>query len=305
MNNIKTKTAGCFLGLAIGDALGTTLEFAWRDEQPELTEIVGGGPFKLEPGEWTDDTSMALCLAESLIEKEQFDPRDQLTRYLKWYRTGYNSSNGRCFDIGYTTLTALEMFEDTDCEYCGSTAPDTAGNGSIMRIAPVIIRYWQNEEELLKYSALSSKTTHAAKEAVQASQIMALFIAGMFKGMKRKELFSDEFGNYILSKIPDLSPKLKIVVNGSYRKIIRDRVSSSGYVVDTLEAALWSFYNARFFSEAIILAVNLARDADTVGAVTGQIAGAYWGYNRDMEYFAKKIYEKERFIEMARELAGL
>src|SRR5687767_1119493 len=132
---------GSLLGLAVGDALGTTLEFKPPGIFPPLTDMIGGGPFNLEAGEWTDDTSMALCLAESLIERQAFDPVDQLARYLQWYRQGYLSSNGRCFDIGTTVRAALRRFEQTHEPYCGPTDPMSAGNGSLMRLAPVPLAY--------------------------------------------------------------------------------------------------------------------------------------------------------------------
>ena len=302
--NTINKLQGAFIGLAIGDAFGTTLEFAERDEYPKLTTIVGGGPFNLKPGQWTDDTSMALCLAESLIDCKGFNPIDQLERYSKWYRFGYNSSTGICFDIGNTTREAIERFEETNEAYCGSTHHRTAGNGSIMRLAPIAIKYWQNTNELIKYAALSSKTTHAAKEAVQASVVLALFLQGIFQAKHKDELFSTEFAKSIISKIDDISPKLEAVVLGSYKIKSRNEISSSGYVIDTLEAALWSFYNGKTFSEVIILAVNLAEDADTVGAVTGQIAGAYYGYGKEMKKWAENIYKKDEIISIVNNLTS-
>ena len=123
-----SRYRGSLLGLAVGDALGTTLEFKSPGTFTPIKDMVGGGPFNLEPGEWTDDTSMALCLAESLIEKEKFDPIDQMQRYLKWYREGHLSSNGKCFDIGNTVHNALIKFEKTKDPYCGSEDPKFAGN---------------------------------------------------------------------------------------------------------------------------------------------------------------------------------
>lgn len=104
---------GCLQGLAAGDAVGTTIEFSPPCTFQPLTDMVGGGPFNLKAGEWTDDMSMALCLAESLIVCGGFDPEDQLQRYVRWYRTGYLSSNGVCFDIGNTVKAALHKFEET------------------------------------------------------------------------------------------------------------------------------------------------------------------------------------------------
>lgn len=128
---------GSLLGLATGDALGTPLEFQPPGSFEPIDDMVGGGSSNPEPGQWTDDTAMALCLAESLIERNGFDPVDQLERYLRWLRQGYLSSTGECFDVGRIVASALLRFERTHEPYCGSTEPDTAGNGSIMRLAPV------------------------------------------------------------------------------------------------------------------------------------------------------------------------
>src|ERR1035437_5610419 len=122
---------GCFLGLAVGDAVGTTLEFKRPGSFKPIKDMTGGGPFGLKPGQWTDDTSMALCLAESLIEKKGFDPADQMRRYVRWWKEGHFSCTGRCFDIGNATRTALSRFVETGEALSGSTDPKSAGNGSI------------------------------------------------------------------------------------------------------------------------------------------------------------------------------
>jgi len=157
-----SRYRGCLLGLAVGDALGTTLEFQTPGTFRPIHDMTGGGPFDLKPGEWTDDTSMALCLAESLIETGGFDPVDQLDRYLRWYRDGHLSSTGSCFDIGNTVRQALLRFEITREPYCGSTHPRSAGNGSIMRLAPVPLFYALSPEEAIEKAGESSRTTHGA-----------------------------------------------------------------------------------------------------------------------------------------------
>src|SRR5262249_31546545 len=153
---------GSLLGLAAGDALGTTLEFRRPGSFSPIDDIVGGGPFGLRPGEWTDDTSMALCLAESLVECRGFDPIDQLRRYVRWYREGYLSSRGGCFDIGVAVAAAPRRLEETGEPYCGSTDPHTAGNGSIMRLAPLPLFFAGDPREAILRAADSSRTTHGA-----------------------------------------------------------------------------------------------------------------------------------------------
>ncbi len=169
----RHRYRGALLGLACGDALGTTLEFKRPGTFSPLTDMIGGGPFKLQPGQWTDDTSMALCLAESLIEQKGFDPIDQMKRYVRWYRNGYLSSTGKCFDIGNTIKAALHNFEKTGNPYSGSTNPRSAGNGSLMRLAPVPLAYATQPRQAIDLSANSSRTTHGTRVAVDACRYLA------------------------------------------------------------------------------------------------------------------------------------
>src|SRR4030042_1718135 len=179
---------GSLLGLAVGDALGTTLEFKAPGTFAPIKEIIGDGPFHLKPGEWTDDTSMALCLAESLIECKGFDPLDQLERYLRWYRESHLSSTGTCFDIGDTTRSALLRFERTREPYCGPTDPNSAGNGSIMRLAPVPLYYATNPKEAIERSGESSRTTHGAQTAIDACRYLGALIVGAVNGVSKEDI---------------------------------------------------------------------------------------------------------------------
>src|SRR4051794_16425048 len=142
--------------------------------------MVGGGPFGLPAGAWTDDTSMALCLAESLVECRGFDPVDQLTRYLRWYREGRWSSTGRCFDIGNATRAALERFERTGEPYPGDAAPQAAGNGPLMKLAPVAMFYARDPAAAAERAAESARTTHGAPDAAEACRYFArLLVAAL------------------------------------------------------------------------------------------------------------------------------
>lgn len=269
---------GALLGLATGDALGTTLEFRRPGTFTPISDIVGGGPFGLKPGQWTDDTSMALCLAESLIEKQGFDPADQMQRYVRWYREGYLSSTGSCFDIGGTTRSALHHFERTGRPYCGCTEPDTAGNGSIMRLAPVPLFFAADPVAAVRMSGESSRTTHGAQEAVDGCRYLGVLLVGVVNGASKDDLLSGVF-----EPVPGLwdeeplAPRIAEVAAGSFRRREPPAIRGTGYVVDALEAALWAFYHSNDFREGALLAVNLGDDADTTGAVYGQLAGAYYG----------------------------
>ena len=182
---------GAILGLAAGDALGTTLEFRRPGSFEPITTIVGGGPFGLQPGQWTDDTSMAL--ADSLVERGKFDPVDQLSRYLRWWRHGHYSSNGRCFDIGNTVRGALMRFEKTGDPYCGSTHANSAGNGSLMRLAPVPLFFANEPERAIEFSGDSSRTTHGAATAVDACRYYGALILGALGGAGKDELLDSRY----------------------------------------------------------------------------------------------------------------
>lgn len=281
-----SRHLGCLLGLAVGDALGTTVEFSSRGSFPPVTDMTGGGPFGLNPGEWTDDTSMALCLAESLIECGGFDPKDQMERYCRWWRHGHLSSNGSCFDIGITISGALRRFETSGEPFAGSTAPNTAGNGSIMRLAPVPIFASRSLPETIRLSRESSRTTHATEECLDACQVLGALLHHLISGASKDEA---------LHRMRDeevASPSIRAIIAGSYLAKEDGDVRATGYVVHTLEAALWSFARTTNFRDAVLMAVNLGDDADTTGAVCGQIAGAFYGADgipvRWLELLAKR-----------------
>src|SRR5664279_5196739 len=148
-STLENRYVGSLLGLACGDAVGTADEFCSRGSFPLVSDMRGGGPFSLPPGYWTDDTSMALCLAESLCAKGYFDAFDQMERYVNWWQRGYLSSTGDCFDIGLTVRDALMRFLDNGDPFAGSKDPYSAGNGSLMRLAPVALFFHPNCEAVI------------------------------------------------------------------------------------------------------------------------------------------------------------
>lgn len=260
---------GSLLGLACGDAVGTSVEFSPRGSFKPVTDMCGGGPFSLRAGQWTDDTSMALCLAESLLTKQGFDAHDQMTRYVNWWRWGYLSATGECFDIGMTVCSALQKFLTTGEALAGSTDPKSAGNGSLMRLVPIVLYYYPDLQKIQHFSALSSRTTHGAPEAIQASILFASLLASALAGESKAHL---SCSSVVLSEA-----KLQAIANGNYLKKSEDQICGSGYAVDSLEAALWCFQHTDSFAQAVLCAANLGEDADTTAAIVGQIAGAHYG----------------------------
>lgn len=273
---------GALLGLAARDALGTTLEFRPPGSFTPIDDIVGGGPFHLKPGEWTDDTSMALCLAESLVERGTHDPADQLERYVRWRDEGHLSSNGRCFDIGITVSSALARFVRTGDPHSGSTDPSTAGNGSLMRLAPVALAFAPDMSEAVRLCGESSRTTHGAATAVDACRYYGALLVGALDGAPKEVLLGGAWATSdALCGSQPLHPKVAAIAAGSFREKEPPQIRGTGYVVDSLEAALWALHGASSFREACLRAVNLGDDADTTGAIVGQLAGALWGVGGD------------------------
>ncbi len=284
----RDRALGAFLGLAVGDAVGATLEFSKRDSEPRLTDLIGGGPHRLTPGHWTDDTAMALALAESLVACGSLDCRDLMERFARWWRRGEYSCTGSCFDIGLTVRAALARYEETGDPMAGVTDPRTAGNGSLMRLAPVALRFSEDREALLAAAAEQSRTTHGAQETVDACRGFAALLADGVHGMPRAEVLAPrDFAG---------APKIAEILAGSWRGKPREEIRSGGYVVDTLEAALWSVARTADFRSAVLLAANLGGDADTVAAVTGQLAGAFYGMSGIPEEWLGKLAWKDRLL---------
>ena len=297
------RSRGCLLGLAVGDALGTTLEFRSPGTFEPIDDMVGGGPFGLEPGYWTDDTSMALCLAVSLTETGGFDPRDQMERYVRWWRDGYMSPTGTCFDIGITVRNALSRFERTGEPYSGSTDPFSAGNGSLMRLAPVPMFYASRPEEAIVRCADSSRTTHGAEEAVDACRYFGGLIVGALGGVDKESLLSPSYSPVkgLWDRFP-LAAKVAEIADGSFRRREPPAIKGLGYVIPSLEAALWAFHRSTDFRDGALRAVNLGDDADTTGAIYGQIAGAYYGVDAIPIGWREKIASGAEIDKLAADL---
>jgi len=280
------NSIGMFLGLAIGDALGAPLEFK-EASSPEkfLKKFTTGGAHNVSIGEWTDDTSMALAMAKSLIEKQSFDADDIMKKFCNWYEKGEYSTRGRCFDIGGTIAVALKSYSKNinNNEYLqpyrGRTGLDTSGNGALMRMAPVIM-VAKNSSHAMQLAIQQTLLTHGSNLCVQYSVMLA---EELYEG---KPL--EKYENY---KLPE-----DIDVN---------KVLSGGFVKETYEAAWWAFSTTNTFEDCIIKAVNRGHDADTTGAVAGMIAGRYYGHKKIPQYFKDNLMWYDELLNTAIELANI
>ncbi len=302
-SDAPARARGSLLGLAVGDALGTTLEFRRPGTFAPVTDLVGGGPFGLRAGQWTDDTSMALCLGESLLACGGFDARDQMERYCRWWSAGYMSSTGKCFDIGMTVRGALDRFLADGDPMAGDTDPYSAGNGSLMRLVPVPLFFAKaGTRAAVAQAAESSRPTHGAAAAVDACRYFAALLVGALAGVSKAELLSPR---YAPADAPDLwtahplDPAVDAVAAGSFRTKPDAAMEGSGYVVASLEAALWAFARGGSFEEGALLAVNLGDDADTTGAVYGQLAGAFYGEPGIPARWLEKLHWRAEIAAMA------
>jgi ADP-ribosyl-[dinitrogen reductase] hydrolase len=309
----KDMMMGCLVGLAVGDAYGTTWEFLPRNKMPSIMpdSIVGGGPFRLNPGDWTDDTSMALCLAESLVEFG-WAPHDQMYRYTKWWQQGYNSITGECFDIGHATRTALGWYNMTEGkEFSNDT--QAAGNGVLMRLAAIPMILAGNSKSVIASCAEQSRMTHPSSQSIECSMIMGSIINNILSGEREKDRvvrfylldeeakkeYQEQYDKYGCHH----NGSIESIKNVEYINSDGSDMSGSGYCVDTLRSALWAFMTTDNFRDGLKKVVSLGEDTDTTGAVYGQIAGAYYGLSQipwvnnitwidKIKDLAEKLYEQ-------------
>lgn len=273
----KDHFAGILLGLAVGDALGTTLEFGPRRPLSNLhTEMTGGGVFRLKPGEWTDDTAMAVALASSLIEQRAFHPIPVLREWSEWYRRGKHSCTGTCFDIGNATRTALEAFlRNPDAP--PKISASSLGNGTLMRLAPAVL-FARDDNEAASLAYEQSILTHGPEAAESTASFARL-------------LFNTAMSGLDPAALPE-----------GIAQRPRGQVSSSGFYKDTLDAALWAVAVTSSFEDAVVQAVNLGDDADTVGAIAGQLAGAVYGLRGIPERWLAPLAWRDQLLAMAEKL---
>lgn len=287
---------GSILGLAVGDALGAPAEFLRRGTYKRIERMAGGGLLCLEPGEWTDDTAMARCLGESLLSCNGFCCDDQLQKYLRWWKEGYLSCNGTCIDIGWTTRQALQRLDGIEQTPLTTHLVTEASNGSIVRIAPVCLYYYPNTDAAIYFSGQSSKTTHESRECVDACRLLATYVCRILTSRNR---------DYIFDSLPaesSYSERIKSIAEGSFTYKHLGQIFADSTASSSLEAALWCFWNTKTFRECLTLAVNLGEDTDSVGALCGQLAGAYYGASAIPSDWLKDLKKRDELSDLAARL---
>jgi len=297
MQQPQDRSRGALLGLAIGDAIGTTLEFRPPGSFRPLTDMVGGGHFCLKKGYWTDDTSMALCLGHSLVDCQRFDATDQMQRYCDWLDNGYMSSIGTCFDVGVTVSSALRRFQKNGNPYAGAKSRWSSGNGSIMRLAPIAIACAHDVAAAQRLAAASSRTTHAAPLCLDSCGLLATMLIQLLRGHGKSGLQATDYAAS--------SHEVEQLQGGHWQQKSYQQLKGTGYVIDSLEAALWCFYHTDNYADCVLAAANLGNDADTTAAVAGQLAGACYGYAAIRPAWREALHREAEICQLADQLFAL
>ena len=289
-------------GFCVGDALGVPVEFESREEREkdEVHEMRAYGTHHQYFGTWSDDTSLTLCLIDSL--KNGYDLRDIADKFLEFYFNALWTPHGKVFDIGNTTVLAIQQISMGEpLEFCGGNSENSNGNGSLMRILPLAY-YLKDTGSFEKVRIIEevSSLTHAHKRSNLACIIYTEMAINLIKSKSKMESYEESIKfveKYCFDKYQDELLYFRRLLNGEIYLLSKNEISSSGYVVDTLEAAIWSFLLSHNYEESIFTAINLGDDTDTIGALAGGLAGIYYGFdsinNNWIQCLARKrdIYE--------------
>lgn len=299
------KIKAVMLGHAVADALGVPVEFCGRDELDEkpVVDMLGFGTYPYPEGSWSDDTSMSLCALESLT-KGKVDYDDIMVNFGKWYYKDEFTPTGEMFDVGNTCSTAIDNYfaYKKSVSECGLTTEYSNGNGSLMRIHPMALYlYTRNDlslDEKLEIIHNTSALTHAHERSKIGCGIYSIVLwqllekgdkINVFEGLKKAMQF---YSNY-----PEFE-KYSRIFEKPFVLLKREEISSSGYVVSTLEAALWCLLTTTSYDECVLKAVNLGDDTDTVGAVAGGFAGALYGYDSIPTKWLEVLKRKDYIEDM-------
>lgn len=294
---LRARFRGVLVGLAVGDALGAPLEFQpARAPDAYVTEMIGGGWQQLAPGQWTDDTQMTLCVVESLLAKRVFDPDDIARRFVAWMRTNPP-------DIGMHTARVLEAIGKGDSWEQASREvqelnPDNAPNGSLMRCSPLALFLYRHPDYVATLSPVLSRLTHAHPDCEWACVCLNVALAWLLTGHPKETAVEAAY-----EACSGASPELRERIGRAMEP--QNETSPTGYVLDTLEVSLWAFLHTSNFESALLVAVNRGADADTVGAVTGALAGARYGLAQIPERWLLPLQARDTLMEDADRLLEL
>ena len=310
MNRHNNQYLGAIIGHAVGDAMGFPTEFSKREEllQNPVIEMIDSPDVGQPAGSWSDDTAMEIATIDSFIQKKCFDYKDIMDKWVKWISKSEYTPTGVAFDIGRTCLKAIKKYcNGTPPLQCGSTSMNENGNGSLMRILPVALyAYSKNLDDISIRKLVNevSSLTHAHEVSRLGCYIYVQFIICLLKGNTKQEAYKHiqdlDYRSFRMDSIHHYAR----ILNEQIEFQILDNIKSTGYIVDTLESAMWIFMNAQHYKEAIIASTNIGGDTDTIGAIVGSVAGIYYGFDSIPSNWLDKLQRKEYLMELAIEFEG-
>ena len=300
-----SKTLSGLMGLCVGDALGVPVEFSTRAEREKspVTSMLGYGTWDVPAGTWSDDSSLTFCLAECLCTGFSIEALAAL--FWRWYHEAYWTPYGEVFDIGNTTFMAIMDFHRGVAPLeCGGKSERSNGNGSLMRILPLAYCHKSlSFEELITRTHYVSCITHAHLRSQIACGIYISIAVCLLQGLEPKSAYIQGLENiktiYSAAEYTSELSHFERILSGEIANLPVDSIRSSGYVIDTLEASLWCLLNSSSYSQAVLKAVNLGGDTDTTAAVTGGLAGIYYGVDNIPSEWIEQIARKEDIINLA------
>ena len=292
---LRDRFQGALLGMAVGDALAAHTQFRKPGSFAPVGDLLGGGPFDLPRGAWTDDTAMALLLAESLLERG-FDAHDQVSRFSRWQREGYGSATGQCVGISASVARALATAQYKRQPFAGSHDPEQLDKDPLSRVAPVVMYFFADATQAIGRAAEAARITAQAPMVLDCVRLLAAMLRQALVGRDKAGVLRPARESWVL---PSTRPEVLAIYEGSYTRRMPPEVTGGGHILHALEAGLWAFHHGESFREGALLAANLGRDSDVVSAVHGQLAGAYHGVSAIPGIWRNSLMKQEVVIDTA------
>ena len=293
---LRERFQGALLGLAVGDALAAHTQFRKPGAFSPVGDILGGGPFDLPRGAWTDDTAMALLLAESLLEREGFEAQDQVNRYVRWQREGYGSATGQCVGIAANVARSLATALYKHQPFSGSHDPAQLDKESLSRVAPAVMYFFSDAPTAVARAAEAARITAQAPIVLDCVRLLAAMVWQALAGRDKAAVLKPPRESWTSAHT---RAEVLAVYEGSYTRSMPPDITGGGHIVQALEAALWAFQRGETFREGALLAANLGRDSDVVTAVYGQLAGAYHGVSAIPGIWRNSLMKQEVVVDTA------
>jgi len=293
---LRERFQGALVGLAVGDALAAHTQFRKPGSFVAVGDLLGGGPFDLPRGAWTDDTAMALLLADSLLEREGFDAHDQVQRYARWQREGLGSSTGQCIGISASVARALATAQYKRQPFSGSHDPNQLDKDPLSRIAPVVMYFFADAPVAVAKATEAARLTAQAPMVLECVRLLAAMVHLALSGRDKPTVLRPPRELWIT---PNTRPEVLAIYDQSYARRAPPEITGGGGILQALEAALWAFHGSETFREGALLAANLGHDSDVVAAAYGQLAGAYHGVSAIPGIWRNSLIKQEVVIDSA------